>query len=37
MNTVDFDVADIALASQGRRRADWAERQMPVLGRIRTL
>ena len=32
---VESDVADVSLADQGRRRADWAERQMPVLCRIR--
>lgn len=29
--TVDSDIADPALAEMGRRRTDWAERQMPVL------
>jgi adenosylhomocysteinase len=35
MDMVESDVADISLASLGRRRADWAERQMPVLCQIR--
>jgi adenosylhomocysteinase len=29
------DVADLALAPEGRRRIDWAEREMPVLRLIR--
>jgi adenosylhomocysteinase len=29
------DIADIALADDGQRRIDWAERQMPVLRSIR--
>src|SRR5262249_37302981 len=33
--TVRSDVADLHLAERGRRRTDWADRQMPVLGRIR--
>jgi adenosylhomocysteinase len=32
---IESDVADLGLADQGRRRTDWAERQMPVLSRIR--
>src|SRR5262245_35914798 len=32
---IESDVADLRLADQGRRRTDWAERQMPVLGKIR--
>ena len=31
----DHDVADLALAAEGRRRIDWAEREMPVLRLIR--
>ncbi|HEX7117383.1 MAG TPA: adenosylhomocysteinase [Longimicrobiales bacterium] len=31
----EYDVRDIDLADEGRRRAAWAERQMPVLRRIR--
>ncbi|HUY19829.1 MAG TPA: adenosylhomocysteinase [Candidatus Binataceae bacterium] len=30
-----YDVADIGLAGQGRRRIEWADEQMPVLRRIR--
>jgi adenosylhomocysteinase len=32
---VDCDIADLGLAERGRGRADWAERQMPVLARVR--
>ncbi|HEU4710845.1 MAG TPA: adenosylhomocysteinase [Pyrinomonadaceae bacterium] len=32
---VEFDVKDIGLASQGKQRIDWAEREMPVLRLIR--
>src|SRR5215475_1229550 len=35
MKTVDHDVRDLGLALEGRRRTDWAERQMPVLSGIR--
>jgi adenosylhomocysteinase len=31
---LDFDIADPALAESGRRRTNWAARQMPVLGGI---
>jgi adenosylhomocysteinase len=31
----NFDVADIALAPQGLKRIEWAEREMPVLRLIR--
>jgi adenosylhomocysteinase len=31
----NFDVADISLAGQGRRRIEWADEQMPVLRQIR--
>jgi adenosylhomocysteinase len=31
----EFDVRDISLASNGKRRIDWAEREMPVLRLIR--
>src|SRR4051794_36055535 len=34
-NTVKHDVRDLALADNGRRRADWASRHMAVLGTIR--
>ena len=30
-----YDVADLGLAEQGRRRVEHAERSMPVLGRLR--
>ena len=30
------DIKDIALADEGRRRTEWAERSMPVLRQIRT-
>ena len=33
--TKQFDVKDIALAEGGRRRMDWAEKEMPVLKEIR--
>ena len=29
------DIADASLASQGRKRIEWAERNMPVLAQIR--
>jgi adenosylhomocysteinase len=32
---LDHDVADLGLAAEGRRRIEWAERQMPVLRLIR--
>jgi adenosylhomocysteinase len=31
----EFDVKDISLAADGKRRIDWAEREMPVLRLIR--
>jgi adenosylhomocysteinase len=34
-NTVDCDVADLALAVEGKQRITWAESQMPVLRAIR--
>jgi adenosylhomocysteinase len=33
--SVEFDVKDIGLASYGRQRIEWAEREMPVLRLIR--
>src|SRR5215470_15615561 len=33
--TVAHDVTDLALASEGVRRIEWAEREMPVLRLIR--
>src|ERR671926_1941237 len=32
---VEYDVRDIGLASDGKRRIEWAEREMPVLRLIR--
>lgn len=32
---MDYDVKDLSLASEGRLRIEWAERDMPVLRRIR--
>jgi hypothetical protein len=29
------DIADASLAAQGRKRIEWAERNMPVLAHIR--
>src|ERR671913_2276858 len=34
-NTRPFDIKDPGLAADGRRRIDWASREMPVLGQIR--
>lgn len=33
--TVEHDVLDASLAADGKRRIEWADRQMPVLARIR--
>jgi adenosylhomocysteinase len=33
--TKRYDVKDLALAGEGRRRIEWADRQMPVLAAIR--
>src|SRR5690349_17147799 len=33
--SVEFDVKDISLSSNGRQRIEWAEREMPVLRLIR--
>src|SRR5919197_5865935 len=33
--TKNFDVKDLNLAEQGRKRIDWAETEMPVLRLIR--
>ena len=33
--TKRFDVKDLALAAEGIRRIEWADRQMPVLAAIR--
>src|SRR5215217_6387631 len=34
-NTRAFDIKDPSLAAEGRRRIDWASREMPVLRQIR--
>src|SRR5512136_2324979 len=33
--TTRYDVKDLALAAEGKRRIEWADRQMPVLAAIR--
>ena len=33
--TIKHDVKDLALAPEGTRRIEWADRQMPVLAAIR--
>ncbi|PYS94155.1 MAG: adenosylhomocysteinase [Acidobacteria bacterium] len=33
--TISFDVKDLTLAPEGKRRIEWAEREMPVLRLIR--
>jgi adenosylhomocysteinase len=35
MRAIEHDIQDISLAPQGKRRIDWAEREMPVLRLIR--
>ena len=35
MQSIEFDVKDISLAPHGKRRIEWAEREMPVLRLIR--
>ncbi|MGB7924728.1 MAG: adenosylhomocysteinase [Pyrinomonadaceae bacterium] len=35
MQSIEFDVKDIGLAPDGKRRIEWAEREMPVLRLIR--
>jgi adenosylhomocysteinase len=32
--TIEADIRDISLAAEGRRRTEWARRQMPVLRRL---
>jgi len=32
---MDYDVKDIGLAAEGKRRIEWAERDMPVLQKVR--
>ena len=34
-STIPCDIADISLAADGRRRAEWADRSMQVLGQSR--
>ncbi|HEY3227767.1 MAG TPA: adenosylhomocysteinase, partial [Roseiflexaceae bacterium] len=31
----NYDIKDLSLAAQGRKRIDWAENEMPVLRLIR--
>ncbi|NQU30643.1 MAG: adenosylhomocysteinase, partial [Anaerolineae bacterium] len=31
----EYDIKDLSLAEGGRRRIDWAEREMPVLRQIK--
>src|ERR687898_1990642 len=33
--SIQYDIKDINLAAQGKRRIEWAEREMPVLRLIR--
>jgi adenosylhomocysteinase len=35
LSTAKYDIRDLALADEGRRRTEWAERSMPVLRQIR--
>jgi adenosylhomocysteinase len=35
MPAIEHDITDISLAPQGKKRIDWAEREMPVLRLIR--
>src|SRR5205809_4063664 len=35
MRAIEHDVKDVSLAPQGKKRIDWAEREMPVLRLIR--
>src|SRR5713101_8842744 len=35
MPAIEHDIKDISLAAQGKRRIEWAEREMPVLRLIR--
>ena len=30
--TIEHDVKDLSLAEEGKKRIEWAEREMPVLG-----
>ena len=33
--SIKHDIADAALAAEGKKRIEWAERNMPVLAQIR--
>ncbi|WP_448594554.1 adenosylhomocysteinase, partial [Thermoflexus hugenholtzii] len=35
MNGKPFDIKDLSLADRGLQRIEWADREMPVLRRIR--
>src|SRR5947208_13409486 len=35
MPAIEHDIKDVSLAPQGKKRIDWAEREMPVLRLIR--
>ena len=35
MPAIEHDIKDISLAPQGKKRIDWAEREMPVLRLIK--
>ena len=35
VDSMDYDVKDIGLAAEGKRRIEWAERDMPVLQKVR--
>src|SRR5438067_6998561 len=35
MPAIEHDIKDISLAPEGKKRIDWAEREMPVLRLIR--
>ena len=32
---MEYDIKDIGLAAGGKRRIEWAERDMPVLQKVR--
>src|ERR1700749_1651473 len=34
-SAAEFDIKDIGLAAEGKKRIEWAEREMPVLRLIR--
>ena len=33
--TASYDIKDLNLADEGRRRTEWAERSMPVLRQLK--